>query len=475
MDLLAPITRHLIAPAWAAWERSPYLRHQRRLLRTQFDPPQVIRQRQWEQIARLIEHAYRTTRFWKLRLERAGLTPPAIRSFDDFRAVPLLTKADLRAYAEDMLSDKHSHAALHHKKTSGSTGTSVEVWVDDAAAQFKRACTLRSDGWAGWRLGERIAAVWGNPEYLKRGWRGWLRNALLERITYLDTLKMDDRMIEGFLAGLRRRPPSLLFGHAHSVYLFAEFARARGGAGFRPKGIVATAMVLHDWERRAIEEVFHCPVTNRYGCEEVSLIACQCERHEGLHVNADGVYVELLRPNGTPAAPGDPGKVVVTDLVNRAMPILRYEVGDTAVWAARDCSCGRGLPLLEKIEGRIADYVVTPRGELISGISLTENFAVLVPGIAQLQILQEAVDRFVFRIVKGPDFDATSLARIEALVAERFGAETRYQCEFVDRIPQEPSGKYRFCMSKVENPYLQGAAAHARPGNHTRSNVDGTR
>src|SRR5262249_8028755 len=154
-----------------------------------------------------------------------------------------------------------------------------------------------------------------------------------------------------------------------------------GPSGYRPRGIITSAMVLHNWQRRVIEEVFACRVTNRYGCEEVSLIACECERHEGLHVNADNLLVEVLR-DGRPAAPGEPGSVVVTDLSNRAMPLLRYQVGDVAVATDRLCPCGRGLPLLERIEGREADYVVTPSGRLISGISLTENFAVQVPGLA---------------------------------------------------------------------------------------------
>ena len=461
MDLLAPITRFVIAPAWAWWERSPYLRHYRRFLCTQFGRPKVIRERQWSQIKQLLAHAYDTTPFWRERLDGAGLAPRNLRSFEDFRRVPLLTKQDLRARGKDLLSRRHAYSGLHHKKTLGSTGVSVEVWVDDAAQQFQRGCVLRADQWSGWRLGERVAAVWGNPEYVKRGWRGRVRNALLERTTYLDTLKMDQRAMTDFVGKLRRRPPSLLFGHAHSLYLFAQFVQARGGPGFRPKGIIATAMVLHDWERRTIEAVFACPVTNRYGCEEVSLIACECERHEGLHVNSDGIYLEVIRPDGTPAKPGDPGMVVVTDLVNRAMPIIRYQVGDMAVWAGRSCSCGRGMPLLERIEGRVADYVVTPRGELISGISLTENFAVLVPGVAQLQIVQEAIDHFVFRIVRSREFGTASLERIKTLVAERFGPGIRYDCEFVDRIPQEPSGKYRFCISKVEKkfgPSLPGLA-----------------
>ncbi|MHB1035980.1 MAG: phenylacetate--CoA ligase family protein [Pirellulales bacterium] len=454
MDLLAPIARRLIAPAWALWERSPYLRDYRRLLRTQFDPPDVIRRRQWEQIRSLLEHAWKTTRFWRTRLQEAGLEPGQIRSLDDFRKVPLLTKADLLTRQDDLLSEPYRGTQLIRKKTSGSTGTSVEVLVDQDAQQFQRACTLRSDEWSGWRLGERVAAIWGNPQ-IRADWRGRLRRALLERhYVYLDTLKMDEAAMGRFADTLLRTPPSLLFGHAHSLHLLAEYLRARRpAAAIRPHGIISTCMVLHDWERRTIEEVFQCPATNRYGCEEVSLIACECQRHAGLHVNADGIYLEILRPDGTPCPPGEPGAIVVTDLANRAMPIIRYQIGDTASFAGRQCPCGRGLPLLERIEGRIADYVVTARGELISGISLTENFAVMVPGVAQLQIVQEEVDRFVFRLVKGPDFGEASLATIARLVAERFGPGVRYECEFVDRILPEPSGKYRFCISKVEKSF----------------------
>jgi len=454
MDWFAYVVRWLIAPLWAAYERSPYLRHYRTVLRTQWDSPAVIRARQQAALAGIVRHAYKMAPFWRERLVRSGISSDGNVSFDSLRAVPLLTKDDLRRHGSHMLSSDVQRSELIRRSTSGSTGTPVEVFAHDSRQQWTRACVLRSDEWSGWRLGERMGALWGNPEYLKHGWRGRVRNALLERITYLDTLKMDMRAMAKFAARLRRRPPSLLFGHAHSLYLFAQFLKARAEADIRPRGIISSAMVLHDWERRTIEEVFRCAVTNRYGCEEVGLIACQCELHEALHINADCVYVEVLRSDGTAAAPDEPGMIVVTDLVNRAMPIIRYQVGDMGVLSDRQCPCGRGLPLLEKVEGRIADYVVTPRGELISGISLTENFAVMVPGLAQLQIVQEEVDRFVFRIVKAPDFGQQSLETIRALVAERFGPGVRHECDFVDRIPQEPSGKYRFCISKVQKHFL---------------------
>ena len=446
--------RQLVAPAWAAWERSPYLRHHRRLRRTQHDDLGTIKARQWSAVRGLVQHARATVPFYRARFAEVGIDTDVLRDWSDFQRVPILTKVDIRAHGPELLSTAFDRATLVRKTTSGSTGVSLVVWVDEPSMQFKRACTLRSDEWSGWRLGEPVAMIWGNPEYLKRGWRGRLRNALLDRARYLDTLKMDQATMARYTDNLARRPPTLIFGHAHSLYLFAKFVQRYRPGSIRPRGIITTAMILHDWQRRVIEAEFACKVTNRYGCEEVSLIACECERHEGLHVNCDGVYVELIR-EGRPVGPGEPGSVVVTDLTNRAMPIIRYQVGDVAVWADRPCSCGRGFPMLARIEGREADYVTTALGELVSGISLTENFAMLVPGIAQLQIIQEEVDRFVFRIVRGDDFGSSSLERIAQLVVERFGLGACYECEYVDKIPQESSGKYRFCISKVPNVYTR--------------------
>lgn len=448
MNLFSSISRYLIAPAWAAWEGSPYLRHYRRLCRTQFDSPDAVRQRQLDDLKQLVAHAYDTVPYYRRIFDNLGLQPEDIRSFDDFQNVPLLTKQDLRDHFDDLLSTAYRGEKLHLKKTSGSTGVPVRVLIDDAGMQFKRACTLRSDEWSGWRLGQRVAKVWGNPEYLQHGWRGRLRNLLLERADYLDTLKMTDACLARFAQRLRRTQPGLIFGHAHSVYLLAQFIQRHGPEGIHPRGIITTAMVLHDWQRKVIEEVFACPVTNRYGCEEVSLIACECEQHRGLHINADSLHVEILT-GGRAAKPGEAGAVVVTDLANRAMPILRYKVGDVAAWAQKPCACGRGLPMLERLEGRESDYVTSESGELISGISLTENFAMHVPGVAQMQIVQESRTHFRFRVVRGPDFGSASEATMAALVRERFGPNTRHELEFVEAIPQEPSGKYRFCISRV--------------------------
>lgn len=462
MSIVATIVRNGIAPAWARWERSAYLRHYKDLLRTQFEALGRIQRRQNERVQCIVEHAYRSVTFWRKRMDEISIRPEMIASTRDLSQLPLLTKGDVRAFGEQLRSTEHlCGSSLHIRSTSGSTGTSVKVYVDDDAQQFQWACTLRSDSWTGWRLGELSAKVWGNPEYLSRGWRGWLRNVLLERAFYLDTLKMDKDAIARFTYQLRRRKPTLIFGHAHSLYLLAMFVEAEGGIGYRPRGVLSSAMVLHDHERSKIEQVFGCKVTNRYGCEEVGLIACECEQHRGLHINSDNVYVEIIRPDGTPCDPGEAGSVVVTDLHNRAMPIIRYKIGDTAVASDRLCPCGRGLPLIESLAGREADYVYTASGEFVSGISLTENFAVLVPGIRQLQIIQERIDYLRLRIARTPDFGPRDDQQIAQLIHDRFGDSMSYALEFVDAIQPEPSGKYRFCISKVSNPYTSGTSVEA--------------
>lgn len=452
------LSRRLIHPLWSRRDDPRAAGLRRELNRRQFDPPDVVRARQNTALRRVLRHAVTSVPYYRDRFAGARVRVEDINTTDDLVRLPLITKADIRAHGPDMLSERFDRESLHTKKTSGSTGVPLQVQLDDGGLRWKRACTLRSDEWSGWSRGQRVAKVWGNPEYRRHGLKGRLRNVLFDRAIHLDTLRMDDTALRRFAAQLVRTRPELTFGHAHSVFLLADFLATKGLPVHRPRGIITTAMVLHDWQRQRIESVFGCKVTNRYGCEEVSLIACECEQHRGLHVNADGVIVEVIQ-DGEPAPPGTPGAIVVTDLANFAMPLIRYQVGDVGILSDRRCPCGRGLPMLEAIEGREADYVVTAAGELISGISLTENFAVLVPGVAQIQIVQEEVRRFLFRIVRAADFTAASECKIAALVDERFGSGTQHRCEFVDRIPQEPSGKYRFCISHVCTPHTGGRAA----------------
>ena len=444
--MLDYLNRTIMHPLMAWRAGSKHLTHLRELRHTQFDPLEVIEARQLVALQSQLHHAYSTVPYYRAAWERAGVHPGDVRSLADLEAFPILTKADIRRHERSLISSAFDISKLRHKRTSGSTGVPLNIYMDEAAVQWKTACTLRSDEWSGWRLGQRVAKVWGNPEYRHFGLKGRLRNYVFDRAVYLDTLNLNDSRIAEFATNIRRHRPGLIFGHAHSLYLLACCLKKAGIDDVRPNGIISTAMLLHDWQRVVIEKVLNCRVTNRYGCEEVSLIASECEEHHGLHVNADSVYTEVMNPSG---------HLLVTDLTNRAMPLIRYQIGDVVVPSKRRCACGRGLPLIERIEGREADYVLTPAGRLISGISLTENFALLIPGVAQLQIVQESLTELRFRLVPDEDFTSESRRKIAALVEETFGAGVTHDIEIVTAIPQEASGKYRFCISKIAREHLE--------------------
>lgn len=449
--------RRALWPLWLRRDDPRTPRFLAEVARRRSDPPEVVAARQALHLRRIVRHAAATVPYYRDSFARVGIDPTRFSPLD-LQQLPILSKATIREQGDRLLSEAFRGERLITKKTSGSTGVPLRVRIDEAGLAWKRAATILADEDSGWKRGGSIAKAWGNPEYKQWGVRGLLRNTLYERAIHLDTLKMDAPVIDRFIDRLKSRRPELLFGHAHSVYLVAHRCRERGVTPPAPAGIITTAMVLHDFERQLIESVFRCPVTNRYGCEEVSLIACECPAHRGLHVNVDSVFVEIV-VDGRPARPGENGDVVITDLSNFAMPLVRYHVGDVARWSAGECACGRAAPRLAAIEGREADYVVTPSGHYISGISLTENFATLVPGIAQLQIVQDQVDHLRFRIVRGREWVGEGERELARLVRERFGPTTRYDCEFVEVIEREPSGKYRFCISHVLEAQRRGQAA----------------
>jgi phenylacetate-CoA ligase len=455
--MLDYLNRYVMHPLMAKKGRSRHLEYLRYLEQTQFDPPEIIRVRQLAALKVTLTHAWETVPYYRAAWRKAGVHPSDVKALADLEAFPILTKQDIRRHEKALVSSAFEVSKLRVKRTSGSTGVPLNIRIDEPAVQWKTACTIRSDHWSGYRLGQRVAKVWGNPEYLQFGWKGRLRNFFFDRAVYLDTLNLTEERIAVFAAQIRRQRPGLIFGHAHSLYLLACSLRKLKIDDIRPSGIISTAMLLHDWQRTVIERLFDCPVTNRYGCEEVSLIASECELHRGLHVNCDSVFTELPKPSDDH---GDgAGPLLLTDLSNRAMPLIRYQVGDVVVGSSRTCRCGRGLPMLERIEGREADYVLTPSGSLISGISLTENFALLIHGAAQVQIVQESVEQLLIRLVPDESFGDASYRQIANLVEETFGPTVRFEVELVDAIPQEASGKYRFCISKIAREHLQAMSA----------------
>ena len=436
----------LFEPLWDLYEGSSRLKIKRDLERSQWWSMEQIEAHQNGQLSKLVVLAAEKCPLYRERFKTAGIDPRQVRNIADLAGLPTLQKDDLRDHPDLILNSDFQLSQLRSGKTGGSTGVSLKYYIHPDTVEQRLAGALRTDEWSGWKLGGPMAAVWGNPPET-RGLKMKLRNTLKERVIFLDTMKVNDQAVDQFVQEWRQMRPTLVYGHAHSIFLLAEHLLKRG-IELRPDGIVSTSMMLIDSERSVIEEAFGIPVTNRYGCEEVSLIASECEEHRGMHLNAEQKIVEFLDDEGRPCPCGRNGRIVVTDLTNFAWPLIRYEVGDMGIPGDRACACGRGLPIMESLTGRTADFLVAEDGSRVAGISLIENTLTRFKGIRQLQIVQDAKHHLTVNLVQGEGYGSETAQQLVSSFLEYLGPGFSVDIELVERIPQESSGKYRFakCM-----------------------------
>ena len=200
--------------------------------------------------------------------------------------------------------------------------------------------------------------------------------------------------------------------------------------------------------RSVIERVFRTKVFNRYGSREVGNVASECECHTGLHVSSPSCIVEVVRPDGSQADPEEVGEIVVTLLTNRAMPLIRYRIGDMGAWAAEGCPCGRGFPLLRYVQGRVSDSFVSREGARVHGEYFT-HLLYFRPWVERFQFVQETPDliRIAVVLTPGEGIPEDHRADIEDKIRLVMGAHCRVQWHFPDEIRPSDSGKYRYTIS----------------------------
>lgn len=446
MDLGAELAQRIFVPFYERRWGIEVSSELAELQRSQFYPRDQLEELQWTRLRAMLEFAEQNSPFYRSRFAQIGLEARGLAGPEDLRAIPLLTKDDLRNHRAEILAEGADPTRMLAKRTGGSTGVPVRLVWDQNAHRFKRALVKRHDLWAGYRLGDRMAALWGDTEK-RLPLKERIYQRLCQRTEYLDTLQLDESHMDAFLKRLRRFRPRILMGHAHSIYFLTEYLRDRSIEDIRFDSIISTAEALLPAERERIESYFGKVLFDRYGCEELSLVASECERHDGLHIASEGLYVEVQE-----GGDGQPGPIVVSDLTNFGMPLIRYEVGDLATFAEGECACGRSLPRLARVHGRTTDMLFTPDGRRISGVSILDTFMIHVPGIRQAQIVQDRIDHLVLRVVPDAGFGQATLEKLRSTVVQIFGGEMGCDVETVEAIAPTPRGKYQFTICRIEDP-----------------------
>jgi phenylacetate-CoA ligase len=309
---------------------------------------------QREKLQRLLEYAYEYVPYYRRTFDQAGFHPQDPRKDPDcLSRLPILTKATIRENFQDLLTtEPERRRRLSKLSTSGSTGQPLVFMQDPDFRDYATASVQHHMSWAGWKLGDLHAIMWGAPlkSSLARKTRTTLLNWVWNRFQ-IDAFNLTDQSLAAFTKRVARQKPRLLFGYATSIYTFAQFVRQKPDQQIRFTGVFTTSESLLPPVRQFIEETFQCNVYNRYGSVELGGIACECAKHTGYHISPENHYIEIIN-NGRPALPGEVGEIIVTNLNNRGMPFIRYSIGDAGAWySGEDCPCGRTSPMLASIEG----------------------------------------------------------------------------------------------------------------------------
>lgn len=439
--VVAPLAERLGLPVWTT-ERS--------LGELQWRSPEELEERALSRLRPLLEHAARHVPHYRDSLD--GVEPRAIKAVTDLARIPISTKGELRAGFPRLTTARNlPESRRQPMMTSGSTGLPFEFYWDRSTLPILGG-TDRF--WLGW---SRIA-IWhtriviASPSYFyERIKPPRPLHALANRLVvgeHTENLPADQITTARFRALVERvtpRGPYFIRSYPGSLASLAAGLEKDGvPLASYPKAVVTLAETLTPANSARLREVFQCPVVNHYSAWEVPQIAHSCPHAPDLlHVNSERVIVRVVRPDGADAAPGETGRVVVTDLANYVMPFINYSSGDLAVAGAR-CACGRGMPILARLEGRESEMIRTPEGREVSSGALGQllTFVIgIIPYVWEYQAVQTSPAAVTLRVVPTSRFTPAFQASLARGVEEFLGPSMSVTIEPVTTIPLETSGK----------------------------------
>ena len=433
--------RNLVLPLGDRIFGHPMMNRLRMLEQAQWWPRDRLEQERNRRLAEVVSIAHAEVPLYQELFQKAGVTPSAINCPEDLQKLPVITKRMLREAYPDRAC-RRSRGRTYETSTSGSTGQNFFVREDHETAAWYRASFLLALEWAGWHIGDPHLQL---GMTTRRNLERRLKDALLG-CYYVTASNLSDEALDRCLDQLDRKRIRHVWGYPGSIFCLARRARERGW-DTAASSVVTWGDQLHEQWRKLIENVFKVKVTDTYGCGEGMQIAAQCGHGPHYHIHELDVIVEYLDDGGDPVGPGEPGRIVVTRLHAGPMPFIRYEVGDLGVdGSGSTCPCGRSLRLLKQIQGRTADFVITPSGNRLIVHFFTgilEHFR----EIESFQVIQNSADMLQLNIVPGPAYVGQTQDKICRALHDA-GADFDIHVQVVENIPLTTGGKRRFIIRK---------------------------
>jgi phenylacetate-CoA ligase len=420
--------------------------------KSQYKQPEQLKLTQIKKIKALLEYSNDNIPFYQKRFKQIGFTPSDFKDLDDLKKIPILTKGDIREHKDDLVSSEYKHSNKCIVSVSGgTTGPSIELCNSLESVTSKIASQHRFDSWAGWSKGDWSSVIWpAVVDFRKKppSYKTKLKNYLSDRLIMLQQTVINDIDFQNHFFEVINKRPAIIRGFPTQLNLAAKYVLDEGIKLPFVCGVISTGELLLAEQRLQIEKAFDCKVYDSYRTREVGCIAQECSEHNGLHINSEQIYIEIDN-NSTTDKSGN-GKIIVTDLVNRAMPFIRYEIGDIGQLSEETCVCGRGLPLLKNVGGRISDQLYSTSGKQISPVTVLPNMFHLLGIENQFRIIQEQLNEITIQMV-APKPSVNKLDEQKNAARAIFGDDIIIKYQYVNEIEPVSSGKFPIVISKLEN------------------------
>jgi phenylacetate-CoA ligase len=368
-------------------------------------------------------------------------------TFEILAGLPLLSKETLRTRARDLLTQNPVPKGTVVFKSSGTTGTPTEIYYSPEFHALELAVpAARNLAWAGVSSHSR-RVMFGVRKVCRfdQNRPPFWRFSLAEDMAYASIYHLSPKNIPTYLEFLRKYKPTIIMGYPSALYTIAQYALEHNDKPERAKAIFTTSETVTELHRRTIENAWQCKIYDRYGAVEGCMLAFQCE-HGRYHVSPEVGIIEIIKADGQPCALGELGEVICTGLNNFLQPLIRYRTGDVARWAIdQTCQCGRQMPILESIEGRVEDICVTSDGRQMLRFDTVFKG---VENIREAQVVQEQLDLFTIRLVPANTFEEHDIQKIKDNMRIHTG-DVRVDVRLVDRIERAASGKFRAVICKL--------------------------
>lgn len=436
---------------FAFWQREKYreaYHHFKLLLAAEKWSRERLHSYQNVRLEELFARASRSP-FYQKQFKQAGVSKLTLETLPK---LPILTKATIQTHRDNLLTGSSRSPGVYRNQTGGSTGDPLFFYQDHDYAMTTRAALQYGFHLCGYRPADKQMYIWGSDYDSKNHEKpigklfDWLTNT-----KFFNAFEVSEADLDQMIKTIFNWQPKFIWGYVNAVSLLAQALSKKNQLPTSVKGVQTTAEMLTLEHRAIIERVFNAQVFDRYGSREVSLVAHECQQHQGLHLVELNNLVEIVDGQGQLAKPGQVGRIIVTNLHNKIMPFLRYEIGDLGSMASQTCRCGRTSYRLKSAIGRKTDIIYSPSGKYIHGEFFTHLFY-KINGIKQFQVAQTDRETLVVKIVKDGDFKYSNIEFLESVIRQHGDPDFKLKFEFPAKIPTAKSGKFRFTYSEVKHP-----------------------